>query len=74
METPLVIETIYFTTESLALQNWLLNGTHSLTDVEFPCSVEKFFETLNLLHAAQRFFVFLNNFIVIYRAKLLKSK
>ena len=75
-ETPLAIETIYFTTESLAFQNWLLNGAHSVTEVKFPCSVGKIFETLknNLLLAAHCFFVFLNNFIVIYRAKLLKSK
>ena len=40
-ETPLVIETIKFTIESLAFQKRRLNGAHSISDTKVPCFYQK---------------------------------
>ena len=37
-QTPLAIESINVTTESLAFQSRHLNGAHSISDLKLPCS------------------------------------
>ena len=44
-ETPLVIETINFTTESLGFQNRHLNGAHSFSDIKPPWGIIQHIET-----------------------------